>query len=287
MFVLVPLVACVTPMPAVAKPGPQAAVDGLLAADRQFAARGGAGLAAALAAMFDTDVIMPQPGGKFVRGRDAAVAAITALAGNAGAKATWTPVRGGVSADGRHGFTFGYMTVTRADGTAVALKYLAYWIRRAEGWRVAAYKRAGRPAGEVSTAPLAPSLPARLVAPTTDAKTLAAHRASLVAAEQAFSDRAQRVGLAAAFASTGWSDAMNMGAGPAFTIGAQAIGAGFDAGRTSPLKWNADDAIVASSGDLGVTFGLIRSNEKPDQPPFAFFTVWRREGAGDWRYIAE
>jgi hypothetical protein len=50
--------------------------------------------------------------------------------------------------------------------------------------------------------------------------------------------------------------------------------------------------IVAASGDLGVTIGMIRPNApgadgKP-QPPIPFFTIWRRDGLnGPWRYIAE
>jgi len=54
--------------------------------------------------------------------------------------------------------------------------------------------------------------------------------------------------------------------------------------RTGALQ-----AIVASSGDLGITFGHIRSNDPAsDSPPFSFFTIWRRTSPdAPWRYIAE
>jgi hypothetical protein len=142
-----------------------------------------------------------------------------------------------------------------------------------------------------------PSVPAQLLSPTIDAATIAAHYRSLVAAEGAFSDRAQKIGLGPAFAENGSADAMNMGGGnsASFVVGAEAIGRSIGAGApqpTSPVAWSADTAIVASSGDLGVTFGVIRPNAPPpdaSRPPgFSYFTIWRRPRPTDpWRYIAE
>jgi hypothetical protein len=56
------------------------------------------------------------------------------------------------------------------------------------------------------------------------------------------------------------------------------------------VSWSADRAIVASSGDLGVTFGFIRPNAGRPEGAGAtpFFTIWRRADVNDrWRYIAE
>jgi hypothetical protein len=77
-----------------------------------------------------------------------------------------------------------------------------------------------------------------------------------------------------------------------FIVGSDAIGRAVGDGTpttSSPVSWAADHRVfVASSGDLGVTLGYIRSNEKKDQPPVPFFTIWRRETpASPWRYIAE
>ena len=90
---------------------------------------------------------------------------------------------------------------------------------------------------------------------------------------------------------------MNMGGPnePAFVIGADAIGKAVGAGQPatgSTVSWSAESALVASSGDLGVTFGYIRSNApadaSPAQPPIPFFTIWRRPSpTAPWRYIAE
>src|SRR5258707_15622691 len=106
---------------------PQSAVDELLAADRAFAAASAkTDLVAGLTAMFADDVVIPMPPGKFVTGKAAVVEALNGNADNATSRTEWTPVRGGVSADGRHGFTFGYMTIHRAANTNLPLKYLAY-----------------------------------------------------------------------------------------------------------------------------------------------------------------
>ena len=133
-------------------------------------------------------------------------------------------------------------------------------------------------------------------APAADSATVEQFRVSLDQAERGFSDEAQRIGLGPAFAKWGRSDAVNMG-GPTtgdFLLGSEAIGANIGQGSpdpTSPVSWAPDRVIVASSGDLGVTIGLIRPNQTPPSgapPGFAFFTIWYRPGPADpWRYIAE
>lgn len=277
---------------------PQKAVDELLAADRAFSAESAkADLVAGLSAMFADDVTMPTPAGKFAEGKASVVEALRANPENAGVRIEWKPVRGGVSADGQHGFTFGYMTWRKADGTAVPLKYLSYWVKGSNGWRVVAYKR-GRAAGDVSAQPaMTPALPDRIVKASTDATVVAAHRKSLADAELAFSNEAQTIGIGPAFAKYGSADAVNMG-GPnqaAFVVGADAISRQVGSGASttsSELSWGPDKVIVASSGDLGVSIGMIRRNTPPADPKqpsaFPFFTVWRRANASaPWRYVAE
>lgn len=53
---------------------------------------------------------------------------------------------------------------------------------------------------------------------------------------------------------------------------------------------SAPRVLVASSGDLGITFGMIRIKKPEPNGPKAvpFFTIWRRDNSsGVWRYIAE
>lgn len=277
-------------------PRGQAGVDALLAADRAFSAASAraADASGGLAAMLDADAVMPMPGAGFAIGRNAVTAALRAAPGLREGRAAWFPVRGGISADGGQGFTFGYLTLSGGDPAQRSRKYLAYWIRRPQGWRVAVYRQIVRAPGAVPPALLPASLPGPPAGPGAGASppAIAAHRRSLAAAERAFSDRAQAVGLAAAFREYGRPDAMNMYDGAGFTIGAEAIAAGFPASETaSPVHWSTERSVVAASGDLGVSIGTIHPNVAPagGRPAaFPFFTIWRRDSLGaPWRYVAE
>jgi hypothetical protein len=274
-------------------PGERA--DELLAADRAFAAAAGdTSLIEALAAMFSADVIVPAPGGTFLRGRERAVETLRSNPANAGTRATWEPIRVGISADGLHGFTFGYMTAQPADTAPAHFKYMTYWERQPDGWRARGWKRAPREPFEPPAAPMEPSLPAALVSPVDDPDVIRIHEQSLAEAESAFSRDAQSIGLEAAFVRYGVADAVNMGprTGP-YLVGAEAIGHMVGEGEPadgSSVSWSPDEAvIVASSGDLGITFGRIRSNDPAyDSPPFPFFTIWRRATPdAPWHYVAE
>lgn len=274
---------------------PAAAADELLAADRAFAAAGaGQPMIDGFAAMLADDAVMPSRKFGFSRGKDAIVAALRDDPANLTATAERAPVRVGISADGLHGFTYGFINVRRPGQPDERAKYLAYWVKGDAGWRVALFKRGRSAPGAVATELRAASVPDRLR--PADPAAIPAHKASLVAAERAFSDRAQVIGVGKAFTEFGSPDAMNMGAGSDFTFGNAAIGAavgdGDAADPRAPIHWGADEgALVASSGDLGVTWGWIRSHELKDGKPaqqFPFFTVWRRaDPQSPWRYIAE
>jgi ketosteroid isomerase-like protein len=287
------LIALFFAAPALARDA-RADVASLLAADRAFSAAAARAESAAdgFAPMLDAEVVMPVPGTGLVAGREAVVAAFRAGPAFREGRISWAPVRGGVSADGSQGFTFGFLALSGGDPARRDRKYLAYWVRRPAGWRVVAYRQLVREPGEVSTAMLAPSLPAFSARPSRDAARIEAHRASLHAAERAFSARAQTVGLRAAFREYGNEAAMNMYSGAGFAIGLAAITANFPEGvTTSPVTWATERSFVAPSGDLGVSIGTIRTNApgadgRPDS--FPFFTVWRRDSPrAPWRYIAE
>ena len=271
---------------------PPSAVDELLAMDRLHAKRAQkVNVIDALGGMFDTKVVL-SAAGAFHMGREAALKQLRSVPENTNGRLEWAPVRGGISADGEHGFTYGFMTLVRADSTRVPLKYLAYWVKKPNGWKVAVYKRARRPEGEVSTALREPSVPSTVVEVTRDTAAIARHARELGDAERAFSALAGKIGLGPAFTQNSAPDAMNMG-GPQdadFVYGPEAIGAGVGAGESGPstLTWGPDTVIVASSGDLGVTIGHINAPATATTPArrFPFFTIWKKVG-GVWRFVAE
>lgn len=271
----------------------------LISADRAFAAAAAQDdVVTALGRMFSRTVVFPVRGSaSFARGRAAALAALRGDSVAASARLAWTPIRAGVSADGTHGFTYGYATLTRADGSNVPGKYVAYWEREDGEWRVSVYRRVPRPGGDVSLAEHTPVLPPRSVTVTDDP---AAHRhlvEELAETERAFSRDAQGGrAIGDAFARYGDPDAANVGNGPEFTFGPAAIGASVQAGigPGTTITWGPDEVRVASSGDLGVSIGIITVSRQPagggaaQASRFPFFTVWRRDGVrAPWRYVAE
>ncbi|HYB96153.1 MAG TPA: DUF4440 domain-containing protein [Vicinamibacterales bacterium] len=277
-------------------PTPQHIADELLAADRAFSAAAvKSDLMTGLGSMFADDVAMMAPSA-IAYGRQKAVEVLKANPANLGATAEWTPARVGISGDGKHGFTAGWMQITRADGTVNPAKYLAYWEKQADGWRVLVYKRA--PATTLPP-PTPPTylLPKQITPSAADTTAIERSRQSLAQAEQSFSDEAQMIGIGPAFTKYGSAEAINLG-GPdavAFTYGNDAIGAavsGGDMSPTSPVYWGPEKTIVSASGDFGVTMGYINQHKpgadgKP-APPQAFFTIWRRDGpSAPWRYVAE
>ena len=282
---------------------PQTVADELLAADRAFAAASEkTDLVSGLSAMFAPDVAMPAPGG-YAFGSQKAIDALKANPANIGAKAVWMPARVGISSDGMHGFTAGFMTITRADGSVTPAKYLAYWEKQSAGWRALVYKRV--PAKTVPADVKATYLlPARVAESKRDAAAIERDRDSLSTAEQSFAAEAQQIGLGPAFRKYGSPDAINLGGPntPTFAWGNDEIAT--LVGQNEPptgssVNWAPEQAIVAASGDFGVTLGYITPNtprpktstssaqDEKTPPPQPFFTIWRKDAGGAWKYVAE
>ncbi len=294
-----PVVACARPGTALPAT-PVTAAEQVLAADRAFArAAATRAYPEAVAAMVADDVLMPAPRGEILAGRARLVSALAATADST-ARATWTPIQVGLAADGTQAFTVGFIVTTRADGSRAFFKYLTYWTRTTNGWRAAAWRRRPMDAVPIDSTMLPALLPERLVAPVASDAQLAQQRAELRAAEGEFSALANRIGVGAAFAQRGTAASLNVGAPSEgrFTRGADAIARAVSGGQAldapSSIVWGADSALVASSGDLGITFGVIRAKTPPagasspgaSSPGASFFTIWRKFN-GQWRYVAE
>jgi len=271
---------------------PAASADNLLAADRALAkAAATRSAAAAIGAMLDDDVVMfivPEP--PLARGKAEAIELLEKAFGS-NSTISWTPVRVGISADGMQGFSYGFASRASDAGPPALRKYLSYWVKRKDGWRLAAFKLVPRPEGAVSTALRAPALPKRMTGVTENPARVARYVTEIDQTERQFSDEAQAIGLGAAFRKYGSADAMNVGGDADFAYGNDQIAAGFGTDTTSPLRWAPSGVKVASSGDLGITFGYLERNGAT--PPgrlskIPWFTVWRRASPGDpWRYVAE
>lgn len=273
---------------AAATPSAQSDLQSLLSAEHDLSqAAATKAPADGIGAMLGPDVVLMTRGGP-VRGHDAAVASLASNPANKGTGARWHSIRSGISADGQHGFTMGYLDLAGGDPAVSHRRYLAYWIHGPDGWRVAAFKQAIRPADEVEIKDQGSVVPASATAPAGGDQVK-----SLVDTEQAFSDRAQKVGLYQAFDEFGRTDAMHLSSKAGFAVGRAAItqNVGDPNDHKSPVHWSAETAIVAPSGDLGVTIGTIKTNEPPPQGQpgeIPFFTIWQRDSIDQpWRYVAE
>lgn len=273
---------------------PTAVAYELLAADRAFsAASAKTDLITGLTNMFGDLTIMPAPP-NLIHGRDSIAIALRADTANIHSKAVWTPIRVGLAADGRHGFTLGYMTVTRANGAVVPMKYLSYWTKLNGKWRVQTYSRGGRAPGDVSLDMRPPILPPVMVMPIRRPGTTLGFAEQVKRAEIAFSDAATARGIVKAFEDFGTEESYHMGGRGAaeWRVGSKAIAQGIGGGDGGPPPtWVPVFIGAASSGDLGYTGGIITFRPAPGSTDpvvlYPYITVWHRVAGGPWRYIAE
>jgi ketosteroid isomerase-like protein len=248
------------------------------------------GLADGLLAFFAADVAYLRAGAPPVFGRDGARVLLNATRATDGLVA-WEPLGGGVSNDLRSGYTYGVTARAVTPPRIRAERYIAFW-ERAPGrpWTIVAYAEIGAPplpngdAGlsTAQTTPVPRSLP----------KALAEARASVRAADSAFSDLAYRMGTGYAFSNTVADDGVLFGS-PALLIGPKAVRESYEArGTSTSLTWRPIFAATAESRDLGYTIGeSVSTGRGPSgavvQRFGKYLTVWRRQKDGTWRFVID
>ena len=56
---------------------------------------------------------------------------------------------------------------------------------------------------------------------------------------------------------------------------------------TFTLTWKPDAAEVASSGDLGFTYGIYTLKQKDTVMQGTYVSVWKKQADGSWKYILD
>ena len=246
--------------------------DALLAADRTLSAR--------TASLGMVDGFLPgltgggaylHPGAPLLRGSE--TIRMFLQSSDTLEKLTWSPVFADVSADGRLGYSYGFV---RGDGKRG--KYLACWQKEREGWRVVAYARS-------RTVPVTDSIAAVNVVPSAPVRGRA-DPAQLISADSLFAAMSVSQGAKPAFLAFAAEDAISFGGGPQLNRGRAAIGAAFDGFPSGAvLAWWPVGAAIAESGDLGCTIGeaTIESLHQYSK----YLTIWKRQKDGSWKFVAD
>jgi len=252
------------------------------------------GLARAAAAWLDSTVIYLRAGAPIVYGRASALMVIGDSAPDR-VRFQWRPLGGGVSRDGRTGYTFGVATIAVPNATSAPAvrsdRYVAFWRRGADGvWRIIAYAEVGGAALSGGASVPNADVPMPVYPPR--GKRAEAAR-GVRSADSAFALAADLQGTGVAFASYIAPEGVVF-SNSEIVIGADAVRALFDeqqrAGGT--LNWRPIYADAAESGDLGFTIGESvftgrGINGTVVQRFGKYLTIWRKQPDGDWRFVVD
>lgn len=251
------------------------------------------GIARGLAASFTSDVVYLRDGLPIMRGRSAVQAIIAAESLGGPVAMRWQPVRAEASRDGRSGYSYGFTVIGSGGGAAPSLRmdrYIAFWRREDDAWRIAAY-------AETYGAP-----PPMLVMPSAVADSALAdvpmRRArgpleDIRAADDGFSRAATRFGTGRAFGEYAADNAQIFSTPGEFITGPDAISRAFGpTTEDSRLVWHPVTGEIARSGDLGFTVGNAvftgRSLDGTPQVRYSkYLTVWKKQRDGTWRYVVD
>ena len=261
----------------------RAARESLRAAEHALsAASDSRGLQAALVPLMADSAYVLVPGAVLAQGRDAASAAL-ASGPFAGVRMRWEPIRADVSMDGRSGYSYGGGTRTTADGTTTHARYVAFWRREGDAWKVAAFHFNANP--QPVTPPPAgffPEPPATGSAPA--GVDVAAALEQIMQADRDFAALSMRENAGVAFGAFAAPDGAMLGG----EYGPEAIRTAFSGGGGT-LEWGPVGGGMAASGDLGYTVGTAVRRGDDGRPAgyTKYITIWRRQPDGRWLWIVD
>jgi ketosteroid isomerase-like protein len=200
---------------------------------------------------------------------------------------SWTPVFVDVSVDGKVGYSFGNVEITRPGLTTLPGQYIAFWRRTQGVWRVEAWN--------MSPAFFAPgALPAdfglALLAsgggqfhPVDPAQ----ETERLMAVDAEFSRASVTFGQAVAFGTYAHEHAIVLAGGnPDFFIGREEIIASRQ-GAEGTLSWIPRLGGVGPKGDLGWSMGTYVFQGADRTGYGKYLSVWQRSEGGEWKFVQD
>lgn len=247
--------------------------EALLTADRTLAERTAArGLTDGFLPALNEQAAYLHPGAPLLRGAEN-IRTFFKTPDSAG-NVTWSPAFADVSADGRLGYSYGFLRSTGSRG-----KYLTCWVKDQRGWRIVAYAR-------TRLAPASDSVATPHRVASGDPVQGPGDPSELIRADSSFSAMSVAQGVKPAFLAYATDDAISFGGGPGMNDGRQAIGAAFNAFPSGAvLTWWPVAAVIAESGDLGCTVGEAKIESLKQYSKY--LTIWRRQRDGSWKFVAD
>lgn len=275
-------------------PEEEAAHDELLRADLSRSDSATTlGFADGVTNRFADDVLYLRGGLPILRGKPAAREVVAAESLGTSVSVRWQPVRAEVSADLLSGFSYGYTVygVDQAGAPSLRIdRYIAYWRKEENGWRIAGY------AETYGAEPPVLPLPLLAIAAVVPDKPMTRRRGALEeirAADENFSRDATKFGTGDAFGRYAAASAQMFSAPGEFITGPEAITRSFGpTAGSSTLVWHPVDGEIARSGDLGFTVGnAVFTGEREDSAPVLnyskYLTVWKKQRDGQWRFVVD
>ena len=204
----------------------------------------------------------------------------------------WEPVWGAASAAGDLGFTTGPFTYRRSASDSVSGRgqYLTVWVRQQDG-DYRALLDVGVPGPETPADAFVPRPLAAVAARPTGGASAAgiaeAARATLFIADRGLAAAAGASGLAPSLAAVAAPDVRLLRAGRAPVTTPDSLAAALPA-TGGAWSWRTQEARVARSGDLGVTWGSYEGRDAAGAvaESGSYVRIWTREGGG-WRVLVD
>ncbi|HEV3075696.1 MAG TPA: nuclear transport factor 2 family protein [Thermoanaerobaculia bacterium] len=252
------------------------------------------GVRAAFLAYLAEDAILfrpgPVPGREFIEARPSPPVELT-----------WWPVYVEVAASGDLGYTTGpYVLRETGPGQRGETQngyYVTVWRRQADGaWKVVADLGATTPPPAGSDAAAGGGVEHGRIGGGAPGGQGLAERAeaaqhALLAADRGFGGDATVHGARAAYMGAIADEARCYRDGAPPAVGREAVGRLLGAYAQRSTSWEPTAAVVASSGDLGYTYGktAVMGPGRPGRirQPGLYFRVWERQGDGPFKIVLD
>lgn len=121
-------------------------------------------------------------------------------------------------------------------------------------------------------------------------QTVVQSKLQLLEADKNFSDYSEEKGMRTAFIEYMDSNAILLRPNHLPVVGAHAVDylLGEDDGGYT-LKWKSKDAVIASSGDLGFTYGVWALQPKTQDTVLygTYVSIWKKQANGKWKFLLD